>query len=155
MLHSTTPVTMINKTFLAIQVCFQLAGLCLLFWLCTLIADAEHWVIPGSIVGLAVVLTLLACKILPEKAVAAGAHWLLAELLLFFIPPVVSIISYWSEIRHDLLAILSAVIVGTVVVLLATALVVDRVFRMEKRAHLHQAHTHRAHKHMPGDSSHA
>jgi len=137
---------MINKTFLFIQITFQLACLCLLFWVCSYIADRLHWVIPGSIIGLAIVIALLAVKILPEKAMAAGAHWLLAELLLFFVPPVVSIIGYWSEIRDDLAAILFAVVLGTLLVLASTAWVVDRVFRLERRAralhHLHGAKRH-------------
>lgn len=121
-----------------LRLLFQLALLCLLFVACNHLAAARHWLIPGSVIGLGILLLLLWSRILPERAVSDGAGWLLGELLLFFIPPVISIIKYWSLIRADALTVAATVVVGTMLVLAGTAWMVERMFNLEKRLHTRQ-----------------
>ncbi|MDH2434662.1 CidA/LrgA family protein [Pokkaliibacter sp. MBI-7] len=121
------------KTTSFCKVILQLALFCGLLWLCNLWVNHAGWSIPGSVIGLGILVFLLATRVLPVRAVQAGSTWLLGELLLFFIPPVVSILKYQMLIREDGLMILVSVVLGTVMVLTGTAWVVDRVFTLEQR----------------------
>lgn len=118
-----------NSASTAAQVC----ALILLLWGCNQAAAWLHSPIPGSVIGLALVVILLMTKVLPEQRIRAGASWLLAELLLFFVPPVVSVLKYRHELAEAGVALFIALIIGTVVVLLGTSFVVDRVFAYEVR----------------------
>ncbi|MFP8967725.1 CidA/LrgA family protein [Pokkaliibacter sp. CJK22405] len=116
----------------------QIAGLCALLWACNSLAAHEGWSIPGSVLGLGIMVVLFASKLVPVSVVQAGSAWLLSELLLFFIPPVVSIIKYSQLLEQDGLMLMGALIGGTALVLIGTALVVDRVFKLESRMRGHQ-----------------
>jgi len=48
--------------------------------------------IPGGVVGLFAVLALLLSGRLPLHRIDQGAHWLLADMLVFFIPAVVAMV---------------------------------------------------------------
>lgn len=57
--------------------------------------------------------------------------WLLAEMLLFFVPAVVAVVNYQELLLQEGWRIMVVLIVSTVLVLGTTALVVDRVYRLE------------------------
>lgn len=44
------------------------------------------WPIPGGVMGLGLLLLLFACGVLKPATLQLGAGWLMAEMLLFFIP---------------------------------------------------------------------
>lgn len=112
---------------------FQVSAFCGLFWLCNQVVQFAGIPIPAGVIGLAILVALLLMRIVPEKAVLTGSSWLLGDLLLFFIPPVVSVLKYWVLIRDDGGMMLITLVLGTVVVLTGTAWVVDRIFTLEKR----------------------
>jgi len=89
--------------------------------------------IPGSVLGLAILLLLMGLKLIPEKSVKLGAKWLTGELLLFFIPPVISIIKYENLFEQYSLPLVFTLVIGSACVLLGTGFVVDRVFRFETK----------------------
>lgn len=97
--------------------------------------------LPASIVGMLLMLVLIMSHILPLRWVKAGASWLLAEMLLFFIPAVVAVINYAQLLLVEGWRIFLVIAISTSLVLGATALVVDRVYHIEiwlrkrKRAH--------------------
>lgn len=111
----------------------QLAALCGLLWLCNAFVSAMHWTIPGSVLGLGILVLLLVTHVVPERAIQSGSSWLLGELLLFFIPPVISILKYRVLMRDDGWMIVATIVFGTVMVLTGTAWVVDRAFTWEKQ----------------------
>lgn len=111
----------------------QLGAICGLLWLCNYFVAALHWPVPGSVLGLGVLVLLLMMRVVPEGMVQTSSSWLLGELLLFFIPPVISILKYQMLIRDDGWMIAGTVLFGTMSVLLGTAWVVDQVYRLEKR----------------------
>jgi len=113
----------------------QVSALCGLFWLCSRMVEWTDLPIPAGVIGLALLVILLLVRIVPEKAVLTGSRWLLGDLLLFFIPPVVSVLKYQVLLREDGAMLIMALVVGTVVVLTGTAWVVDRIFTLEKRLH--------------------
>lgn len=68
---------------------------------------------------------------MPIKWVKAGSRWLLAEMLLFFVPAVVAVVNYASLLMVEGWRIFAVIAVSTTLTLGLTALVVDRVYRLE------------------------
>ena len=100
-----------------------------------------HLPLPANVVGMVLLLLLIMTRIVPLRWVKAGANWLLAEMLLFFIPAVVAVVNYSDLLRTDGWRICVVIAVSTLLVLAATPLVVDRLYRFElARAARKQAH---------------
>ncbi len=87
--------------------------------------------LPANIVGMLLMLMLIALRVLPLRWVKVGASWLLAEMLLFFIPAVVAVVNYADLLQIDGWRIFVVIAVSTLLVLATTALVVDRLYRFE------------------------
>jgi holin-like protein len=96
-------------------------------------ALARHWGsrIPGSVWGLAATLGMLFFGAIPAALIESGARWLLAEMLLFFVPLCVGIAGYGDLLRHEGMQLAGAILLGTVAVMVGTAWVVDAVYRWE------------------------
>lgn len=88
--------------------------------------------IPGSIIGMFVVFFLLQMKWLRLEWVEAGASFLLAELLLFFIPPSVGIISYRNLMLHEGVQIFFVIAIGTAIVMASSGLVAQRIAKRKE-----------------------
>lgn len=85
--------------------------------------------IPGAILGLAIMLVLFARRRLSAVSMRRGAEWLLADMLLFFVPAVLAILNYPEFLGLTGLKILFVILASTIAVMITTALVVDRAFR--------------------------
>jgi holin-like protein len=79
--------------------------------------------IPGSIIGILLLFTLLKLKIVRLNWIEQGSKWLLSEMLLFFIPSTVAIINYKSLVIHNGLSIAAIIICSTIAVMICTGLV--------------------------------
>ena len=90
-----------------------------------------HLPLPANLVGMVLMLALIVCRILPLSWVRAGARWLLAEMLLFFVPAVVAVVNYAQLLMIDGWRIFLVIGLSTTMVLGATAWVVDKVYRYE------------------------
>ncbi|EEU6313465.1 CidA/LrgA family protein [Salmonella enterica] len=86
-----------------------------------------HLPLPANLVGM----VLMLARIIPLSWVRAGARWLLAEMLLFFVPAVVAVVNYAHLLLVDGWRIFSVIAISTLMVLGATAWVVDKVYRYE------------------------
>lgn len=86
-----------------------------------------------TLVGMILMLALIVCRILPLQWVRAGARWLLAEMLLFFVPAVVAVVNYAQLLLVDGWRIFAVIALSTVMVLGTTARVVEKVYRYEMR----------------------
>ncbi|WP_380182851.1 CidA/LrgA family protein [Kalamiella sp. sgz302252] len=106
-----------------LYIAFFLAAQALVDWL--------HLPLPANIVGMLLLLALIMLRVLPLNWVKAGSRWLLAEMLLFFIPAVVAVVNYSQLLRVEGWRIMLVITLSTLLVLSATALVVDRVYRLE------------------------
>lgn len=84
--------------------------------------------LPANLVGMVMLLLLIVCRVIPLNWVRAGARWLLAEMLLFFVPAVVN---YAQLLMVDGWRIFLVIALSTLMVLGATAWVVDKVYRYE------------------------
>lgn len=94
---------------------------------------SSHWLpqLPAGVLGMFLLLCGLLTRILPLSWFKLGARWLLAEMLLFFIPAVIAVVKYPEMLRHQGLAILLVIVVSTLFVMAVTALAVDGVYRLE------------------------
>ncbi|WP_059041828.1 CidA/LrgA family protein [Paenibacillus rubinfantis] len=94
------------------------------------VAELLHLPIPGSILGIALLFTLLKTGVVKLKWIERGANWLLAELLLFFVPAAVGVMQYIPLLESEGVRILIVVILSTVIVMVSSGLIASRI---EKR----------------------
>lgn len=90
-----------------------------------------HLPLPANVVGMVLLLVLIMTHVIPLRWVKAGANWLLAEMLLFFVPAVVAVVNYSDLLRSEGWRICVVIALSTLMVLASTSLVVDRVYRFE------------------------
>jgi len=101
------------------------------FWLVgQKIADWGGLPLPGGVVGMLLVLALLGAGWLRAGSLRRGANWYLAEMLLFFIPAVAAVREHPEFLGILGLKLLVAIVAGTLVVMLATALSVELCYRL-------------------------
>lgn len=92
-----------------------------------------HLPVPGSIIGIALVFILLQTKVIKLEWVEIGANWLLAELLLFFIPSAVGIMNYIPMLEHDGVRIVVIVIFSTILVMVSSGLLAGTMAKRKER----------------------
>ena len=117
----------------ALRLLVELAVLCTLFLLGGQLATWLGWPIPGGVMGLALLLLLFASGVLKPAMLQLGAGWLMAEMLLFFIPALMSLLDYGALIRDEGWRILLVIAVSTLTVMVVTALTVELVCRWRLR----------------------
>lgn len=109
-------------------------GLMLVFWLAgEVLVRALSLPVPGGLVGLAAVLLLLATRRLSATGLRRGAQWLLADMLLFFVPAVLAVLDHREFLGLMGLKILCVIVLSTALVMVVTATVVDACCRWRER----------------------
>ncbi|EKE74985.1 CidA/LrgA family protein [Gallaecimonas xiamenensis] len=105
-------------------------GLIVGFWLLgDALVKATGLPVTGGIAGLALVLVLLASRRLNLASMRLGANWLLAQMLLFFIPAVLAVLDHRELFGLLGLKVLAVILGSTLAVLGVTALVIDAVVK--------------------------
>ncbi|MBV4489911.1 CidA/LrgA family protein [Pseudomonas oryzicola] len=117
----------------ALRLLLELATLCFLFLFGGQLAAWLGWPIPGGVMGLALLLLLFASGVLKPAMLQLGAGWLMAEMLLFFIPALMSLLDYGALIRDEGWRILLVIAMSTLMVMVVTALTVELVCRWRLR----------------------
>ncbi|MBU8789658.1 CidA/LrgA family holin-like protein [Oceanobacillus caeni] len=92
--------------------------------------------IPASMFGLFLLFLALYCKVIKLEWVEQGAKWLMAELLLFFIPSAVGIVNYEQIISIQGLEIVVLIAISTMIVMGMTAITAERILA-RKRSERH------------------
>lgn len=115
------------------KIVMQVAILILISIAMNFLAQWLHLPIPGSILGIIVLFTLLKTNIIKLTWIEQGANWLLAELLLFFIPAAVGVMKYIPLLEHDGVRILIVVISSTVIVMVSSGLVASQIAKRKER----------------------
>ncbi|MFG1464634.1 CidA/LrgA family protein [Xanthobacter sp. DSM 24535] len=110
---------------------FWLVGDMLVRWL--------HLPVPGGVVGMGLLLVLLVSGVLRAASLRLGAYWLLAEMLLFFVPAAMAVMDHGEFVGTLGLKIAAVILIGTVTVMGTTALIVDFAYRLSLR---HAGETH-------------
>lgn len=100
------------------------------FWgLGEAIVHGLGWSFPGAFVGLAMLLVLLVSRRMSAVSLRAGSRWLLADMLLFFVPAVLAILDHDELFGLVGLKVLFVILASTVAVMVVTGFIVDRFHR--------------------------
>lgn len=89
--------------------------------------------LPGSVVGLFILLALLLSGVVPVDWLNRGARGLLDHLMLFFVPAMLGLVDHPELLGPLGFKLLVAVLVGTAGVMISTALIVEAGFRLRNR----------------------
>jgi holin-like protein len=111
----------------------ELVVLLAIYLLGTQLSAWFAWPIPGGVVGLGLLLATFASGLVKPAALKLGAGVLMAEMLLFFIPALMSLLDYGGLVRHDGWRILLVIGLSTLSVMLVTAFTVEMVCRWSLR----------------------
>ena len=114
------------------------------WWLADEAASCLHLPFSGGVVGLFVLVALLLSGWVRPAAIELGANWLLANMLLFFIPLVVSVVQFTHLLKTQGLTLFVDIGLGFASVMLATALTVEWVCRLERKLRLQKLLRQRA-----------
>jgi len=89
--------------------------------------------IPGSVLGLFGLLYLLVTGTIRLSTMRRGAYFLLADMLLFFVPAVLAVLDHSEFFGLIGLKVLAVIVAGTLMVMCATAMAVDLGYRLMLR----------------------
>ena len=97
---------------------------CLIIFGCLAVGELVVWLtgitIPSSIIGMLLLTAGLQMKIIKLEWVKQMADFLISNLGFFFVPPGVALILYFCLIKPELLPIVVATVVSTILVLVVT-----------------------------------
>ncbi len=85
--------------------------------------------VSGSVVGIMLLFGLLQIKAIRMEWIELGSKWLLAEMLLFFIPAAVGITKYKSLILHSGMVIFITIFCSTILVMVLAGILGERMVR--------------------------
>ena len=111
----------------------EVAVLLAIYFLGCQIAAWWHLPIPGGVTGMALLLSAFALGLIKPATLQLGAGVLMAEMLLFFIPALMSLLDYGALVRDDGWRILLVIGVSTLLVMVVTAFTVEAVCRWRSR----------------------
>ncbi|KRW55563.1 Holin-like protein CidA [Aeromonas allosaccharophila] len=114
-----------------LQTPFQIVLLAAIWLLADIAVRTLHLPLPANLTGMLLLLACILLGVVKAQWFEAGARWLLAEMLLFFVPAVVAVVNYQELLLQEGWRIMVVLLVSTTLVLGTTALVVDRVYRLE------------------------
>lgn len=89
------------------------------------------WSMPAGLIGFALLAAGLFSGLIKSRWLQSGTNWLMAEMLLFFVPAILVVQQYPDLLMSQGLRILAVILASTACVMAATALAVDRVYRLE------------------------
>jgi holin-like protein len=107
----------------------QVAGLIGFWWVSAALVRVLALPVPSGVVGLAALLLLLASGKLPTKWIRRGSSGLLDHMLLFFAPATLALLDHQDLFSLIGLKILLVIAVGTLLVMVSTALSVEYCYR--------------------------
>ena len=97
---------------------------CFIIFGCLAIGELLVWLtgitIPSSIIGMLLLAALLQTKVIKEEWVKGMSDFLISNMGFFFVPPGVALMLYLDIIQAELVPIVVATVVSTVLVLIVT-----------------------------------
>lgn len=122
--------------FFRVHYCRQwwLQALALLgFWLaCDTAAHMLGCPLPGSIVGLLLIVLALELRWIPLRWLRRGAAGLLANLMLFLVPAMLALVDHRELFSLVGAKLLTAILLSTLLVMIGTAVLVEVGFRLSR-----------------------
>ncbi|MDQ6599163.1 CidA/LrgA family protein [Bacillus salipaludis] len=115
-----------------LKICLQIAFIDLFFILGMAIKSFIHGPIPASMIGLLLLFFALKLKIVKLAWIEQGGKWLLAELLLFFVPSAVGIVNYKEILGFEGIETIALIIFSTIIVMGTTAFVSEKIYNHKR-----------------------
>lgn len=113
----------------------QVLLLILLWYVADRAASMLELPVSGGILGLAMLVVLLLTGLVKPRWIEGGAELILANMLLYFIPLVVSVVQYKDLFETVGIKLFVAIGTGFLAVMLVTALVVEGVCQLIRKQH--------------------
>lgn len=108
---------------------------CFIIFGCLAVGELIVWLtdipIPSSIVGMLLLTALLKMKVIRLEWVKGMADFLISNMGFFFVPPGVALMLYLDIIRAELMPIVLATVVSTMLVLIITGWTHQRIKNKE------------------------
>lgn len=117
-----------------VTIFIQILFISLFFFVGAVIKEFISIPLPASMIGLAFLLLALFTGVVKLEWIEKGANFLLAELLLFFIPSAVGIVNYNEIMSWQGLELVLIIAVSTFIVMAATAFTADFIQKKQSRA---------------------
>lgn len=111
--------------------------LMLCFYLGDILQKSLHLIAPGAVIGMAILLILLLTKVVKLSDVEVSANFIVANMMLTFIPGGVKLIVVKDELFSNIVPILVILIVATLVTMLVTGYVVEFLIKMGRKNERH------------------
>jgi holin-like protein len=105
------------------KILLEIFFLCLLYQLSVELSYFLPGSIPPSLIGMALVLSLLTLGILRPQHLQQSSRLLNRHMMLFFIPVIVGIIQYWGVLKQGGWHLAFTLVISTAFVLICTALI--------------------------------
>ena len=129
-----------SKIQYVLKVTAQLLFLIGLWWISALIQQYFHLPISAGVIGLILLLLALMSGMMKLMWIKSGADFILAELVLMFIPCVVGLVKYKQLFITQGWQLILAVVLGTLCVMVMTAYSVHFGFKLERKLQQKQNH---------------
>jgi len=115
------------------KVIIQIGLLLIFWWIGSLLQQTLNLPVSAGVIGLFLVLIGLVSGVFKLQWIKTGSDFMLAELVLFFIPCVVGLINYKSLFIAEGWQLITAIVLGTLCVMVFTAYTVHFCFKLESR----------------------
>ncbi len=104
-----------------------------LIFLCLMAGiNLQHWLgitIPGSIIGMLILFSLLASGLVPVEWVKPSASLFIRYMVILFVPISVGLIEHFDLLISNAIPILASAVGGTLIVLVCLGLGLDRFLK--------------------------
>lgn len=114
-----------------LQTVVQVVALSMIWFLADFLVSTFHIPLPANLTGMLLLLTLVIIRVVKVDWLRKGATWLLAEMLLFFVPAVIAVVNYQELMQQQGLRIMAVLVISTIMVIAITAWTVDKMYRLE------------------------
>ncbi len=113
-------------------IALHIAILAIFYWIGTWIQEALALFIPGSIIGMLLLFSLLLTKVIPLKLAEKGSFFILRHMPLLFLPVTVGILQFLDLFSGKGIFIVVITIVSTLVILAIVGLLGERFLRWKE-----------------------
>lgn len=93
---------------------------------------------PGSVLGMILLFLSLLFKLIKPEYVKDAAKVITKNMAVFFVPAGVGLMVYWHLVSQNLAAIVSAIVVSTILVIITVSIVQDRFEKRKKEGEEHE-----------------
>ena len=121
-----------KKSHSALIIISQIFLLTLIWGVSEIFHKFFHLQVSGGIIGIFFILILLISGLLKKHCIQQGSDYLLAELMLLFIPCVVGLINYKELLVTHGAYLLISILMSTICIIIATNYFVNLGLKLEK-----------------------